>query len=316
LRKPLARKLERSLSLLPGQARLRSAPTGCELVRCTDGEGRFDGTPNTVPLESVERGVSEAARVAAAFCLAPAPAREGEPPERKRLRVVDVRVAECGRCAREELGPSFSSDRAAVVGVEDEPATVCVGEPLHKSLGVRASFGLGVRITTGAQGVEEIATVASVALPCKGHKVRERVPRTQYASQGEHEQVELHARAYEQRGRGCFGERAGECEGDFRADADAGVDERQPRRGVACRTRVQLELKPADSEPPTSGRRPDPHGHQPFRPRETDRGVTEFVDEHEHRSAREASAPANTSRPAPPSFIQSLKACKIPDTPP
>jgi hypothetical protein len=187
--------------------------------------------------------------------------------------------------AREELGPSFSSDQAAVVGVEDEPATVCVGEHLHKSLGVRASFGLGARITTGAQGVEEIATVASVAVPCKGHKVRERVPRTQHASQGEHEHVELRARAYEQRGRGCFGERAGECEGDFRADADAGVDERQPRRGVACRTRVQLELKPADSEPPTSGRRPDPHGHQPFRPRETDRGVTEFVDEHEHRSA-------------------------------
>src|SRR5205823_4058706 len=73
--------------------------SGCEFARSADGQVGLEDAVDALLVERVEGGVTDAICVAAAFCVAPAPAREGELPERDRLRVVGARVAERGGSA-------------------------------------------------------------------------------------------------------------------------------------------------------------------------------------------------------------------------
>ena len=82
-----------------GAGKAEVGVSGCEFARSADGQFGLEDAVEALLVERVEGGVTDAICVAAAFCVAPAPAREGGLPERDRLRVVGARVAERGRGA-------------------------------------------------------------------------------------------------------------------------------------------------------------------------------------------------------------------------
>src|SRR5439155_26135536 len=145
-------------------------------------------------------------------------------------------------------------------GVENEPAAVRVGERLHELVGAAVVLGPVARVASGAKRVKEVEAVAAVAVPRERQEVRGRVRHADDSNHDEKQQVQLHAGSDKQRSRRGLGERTSERESDLCADAEAGVNERQPGGSVAGGARVQLELEPAGPRPPASRRRTNPNG--------------------------------------------------------